>query len=86
MSYIYLFYSETTPLQRGQTSAGSQCLRLIIINKQLYQNWHKSFTNIFTKEQKTYQSHCDKSHSILSQKQMCHSSLKQNYIQCITLF
>jgi hypothetical protein len=38
------------------------------------------------KEQKTHQSHCDKSHNILSQKQMCHSSLKQNYIQCITLF
>ena len=33
---IYFFYSETNPLQRGQTSAGYQCLRLIIINKQLY--------------------------------------------------
>jgi hypothetical protein len=31
----------------------------------------KSDTNIFIKEQKTYHSHCDKSHNILSQKQMC---------------
>jgi hypothetical protein len=31
-----LFYLDTTPLQRGQTSAGYQSLRLIIINKQLY--------------------------------------------------
>jgi len=34
--YIYIFYSETTPLQRGQTSAGYQCLLQIITNKQLY--------------------------------------------------
>jgi hypothetical protein len=33
---LYIYYSETTLLQRGQTSAGYQCLRLIIINKQLY--------------------------------------------------
>jgi hypothetical protein len=32
---------------------------------------------------KPYQSLCDKSHNILSQKQLCHSSLKQHYIQCI---
>jgi len=32
-----IFYSETTPLQRGQTSAGYQCLRLIIINKHVHQ-------------------------------------------------
>ena len=31
---IIFFYSETTPLQRRQISAGYQCLRLIIINKQ----------------------------------------------------
>ena len=37
------------------------------------------------KEQKAYQSHCNKDYSI-SQKQLCHSSLKQNDIQCITLF
>jgi len=33
---ISIFYLDTTPLQPGQTSAGYQCLRLIIINKQLY--------------------------------------------------
>ena len=38
-----------------------------------------------TNKQKIYQWHCNKSHKILSQKQLCHS-LKQNYIQCITLY
>jgi hypothetical protein len=33
---LFFCISEATPLQRGQTSAGYKCLRLIIINKQLY--------------------------------------------------
>jgi hypothetical protein len=47
---IIIFYSETTPVQRGQTSAGYQCLRLIIINKQILvykiKYEHKAYTNI----------------------------------------
>jgi hypothetical protein len=47
---IIIFYSETTPVQRGQTSAGYQCLRLIIINKQIpvykIKYEHKAYTNI----------------------------------------
>jgi hypothetical protein len=34
--FMLTFYSETSPLQRGQTSSVYQCLRLIIINKQLH--------------------------------------------------
>jgi hypothetical protein len=30
--YIFFFYSDTTSIQRGHTSAGYQCLRLININ------------------------------------------------------
>jgi len=35
---FYYYYLDTTPLQRGKTSAGYQSLRLIlvILNKQLY--------------------------------------------------
>lgn len=32
VTFIYICYSETTLLQRGQTSTGYQCFRLIIIN------------------------------------------------------
>ena len=38
-----------------------------------------------SKNKKKHHCHCHKSHNILSQKQLCHSSLKQNYIQCIFL-
>ena len=38
-----------------------------------------------SKNKKKYYCHCHKSHNILSQKQLCHSSIKQNYIQCIFL-
>ena len=47
---IIIFYSETTPVQRGQTSTGYQCLRQIIINKQILvyniKFEHKAYTNI----------------------------------------
>jgi len=36
----------------------------------------------FHQRTKNISSHCDKSRNILSQKQLCHSSLKQNYIHC----
>jgi len=46
----------------------------------------KSYTNIFIKEQKTYHSHCDKSHNILSQKQMCLYWVKfQDVVHCSKL-
>ena len=38
-----------------------------------------------SKNKKKHHCHCHKSHNILSQTQLCHSSLKQNYIHCIFL-
>ena len=66
--YIYLLF-RNYPFTTVANISGT--ISLININKQLYQNEHKSYINIKYKafssknRKKTYQSHCDKSHNII---------------------